>query len=695
MRTHDNGSHTSSVAQRASRVLLSALLALSVCPLAVRAEEDVTDPEVIEAEETVLVEGESEAEGVDEEVVNDEETVSDEQVSDEQVPEVTEAEEQAVEEEPAVAAAEATEEPAEKPEEPVELGATSVEIVAASSNNLSDATIEPIADQAYTGKEVRPELTVTLNGILLFEDVEGFDGDYTVEYTSNTKAGTATVIITGVNAYEGTNSATFTIEPHSIAKAGVSGLTAQTYTGSALKPKPTVKTTLNGATKTLTAGTDYTVAYKNNTNAGTATVTIKGKGNFTGTITKTFAIKAASLAKAKVTASSQTYSGKKLTPAPTVKLGTKTLKKGTDYTVTYSANLNAGTATITIKGKGNYTGTAKGTFTIKRVSLSKATIGSIATQTWDGSAKTPNPTVKYGSLTLVKDRDYTLSYKNNVQPNAKATVTITGKGNYTGTRTTTFTIGAKSGEWRKSNGLWWWRWADGSYAKSEFLTIKNVTYYFDSEGWMETGWAKLGGHWYYFDPSSGAMKTGWLNLNGTWYWLDNEGQMVTGWKKISDKWYWFNASGEMGTGLKKIGGKVYYFGANGAMVTGWTQIDKYWYHFDENGVASSGWYKVGNKWYYGSENGRMATGWKTLNNVRYYLDPSSGAMATGWTKISDRWYWFDEESGAMATSRWIESLYYVGVNGYMYTDRYTPDGYYVGKDGKWDGKDPVKVQSSN
>jgi len=488
MRTHDNGSHTSSVAQRASRVLLSALLALSVCPLAVRAEEDVTDPEVIEAEETVLVEGESEAEGVDEEVVNDEEAVSDEQASDEQVPEVTKAEEQAVEQEPAVAAAEATEEPAEKTEEPVELGATSVEIVDASSNDLADATIEPIADQAYTGKEVRPELTVTLNGILLFENAE-----YTVEYTDNTKAGTATVTITGIEdaGYYGSNEATFTIEPHSIAKAGVSGLTAQTYTGSALKPKPTVKTTLNGATKTLTAGTDYTVAYKNNTNAGTATVTIKGKGNFTGTITKTFAIKAASLAKAKVTASSQTYSGKKLTPAPTVKLGTKTLKKGTDYTVTYSANLNAGTATITIKGKGNYTGTAKGTFTIKRVSLSKAKIGSIATQTWNGSAKTPNPTVKYGSLTLVKDRDYTLSYKNNVQPNAKATVTITGKGNYTGTRTTTFTIGAKSGEWRKSNGLWWWRWADGSYAKSEFLTIKNVTYYFDSEGWMETGWRSL------------------------------------------------------------------------------------------------------------------------------------------------------------------------------------------------------------
>lgn len=683
MRTHDNGSRTPSVAQRASRVLLSALIALSVCPLAVRAEEDVADQEVIEAERVVLAQGESETDATDEEAVDSQATTR-EDVAVEQVPESTVAEAQSAQEEPAKVDAQAS----DAPEGSASMSATSVDSDPADPFNLDNATIEPIADQAYTGKEVRPELTVTLDGKVLRE---GADADYTVKYDNNTNAGIAKVTITGTEiVYHGSKDATFTIAPFDMSKATVGGLSTQTYTGSALEPKPTVKVTLSGVTKTLIVDTDYTVAYKNNTNVGTATVTITGKGNYIGTITKTFAINAASLAKAQVTAAAQTYSGKNLTPAPTVKLGTKTLKKDVDYTATYASNLNAGTATITIKGKGNYTGSAKGTFAINRVSLSKVSVSSIATQAWDGKAKTPNPTIKYGSLTLVKDRDYTLSFKNNVNPNAKATVTITGKGNYTGTKTATFTVGPRSGEWRKSNGLWWYRWADGTYPKSEFERINGVWYYFDSEGWMVTGWKKLGGSWYYFE-SSGAMKTGWIKLSGIWYWLDDEGQMVTGWKKISNKWYWFNSSGAMGTGLKKIGGKVYYLSASGAMVTGWAKIDGYWYHFDENGVADSGWYKVGGKWYWGSENGRMATGWKTLNGVRYYLDPSSGAMATGWMKISDRWYWFDPDSGAMATSRWIQGLYYVGVNGYMYTDRYTPDGYYVDANGKWDGKESIKA----
>ena len=60
----------------------------------------------------------------------------------------------------------------------------------------------------------------------------------------------------------------------------------QKYTGKELKPKPTVKY----GKKTLVSGTDYIVSYKNNTNLGTASITIKGKGNYEGTITKTFKI---------------------------------------------------------------------------------------------------------------------------------------------------------------------------------------------------------------------------------------------------------------------------------------------------------------------------------------------------------------------------------------------------------------------
>ncbi len=81
----------------------------------------------------------------------------------------------------------------------------------------------------------------------------------------------------------------------SIAKASVTGLSAKVYTGKALKPAPTVKL----GKKTLKKGTDYTVSYKNNKAVGKATVTITGKGAYTGTITKTFKInpKATSITK--------------------------------------------------------------------------------------------------------------------------------------------------------------------------------------------------------------------------------------------------------------------------------------------------------------------------------------------------------------------------------------------------------------
>ena len=118
------------------------------------------------------------------------------------------------------------------------------------------------------------------------------------------------------------------------------------------------------------------MAYKNNTKVGTATVTITGKGSYTGTISKTFKINAASIAKATVSGlSNKTYTGKAITQNPIVKLGSKTLKKGTDYTITFKDNKAVGTATVTIKGKGNYKGTVSKTFKInpKKTTLKSVT----------------------------------------------------------------------------------------------------------------------------------------------------------------------------------------------------------------------------------------------------------------------------------------------------------------------------------
>ncbi|MBR1663811.1 MAG: hypothetical protein IJ696_05745 [Ruminococcus sp.] len=84
----------------------------------------------------------------------------------------------------------------------------------------------------------------------------------------------------------GTTDSKKTTAKKSVAKAKVTGLSAKTYTGKALKPAVTVKL---GSIK-LKKGTDYTVSYKNNKAVGKATVTIKGKGKYTGTLTKTFKI---------------------------------------------------------------------------------------------------------------------------------------------------------------------------------------------------------------------------------------------------------------------------------------------------------------------------------------------------------------------------------------------------------------------
>ncbi|WP_410066403.1 hypothetical protein [Ruminococcus sp.] len=147
----------------------------------------------------------------------------------------------------------------------------------------------------------------------------------------------------------------------SISKASVTLSTSTyAYDGKAKKPGVTVK--LNG--KTLKNGTDYTVSYSNNTKVGTAKVTITGKGNYTGSISKTYSIKN-NFKKATISGiSNKSYTGKNITQSITVKYNGKTLKKGTDYTVSYSNNKKVGTATVKITGKGSYTGTITKTFKI-------------------------------------------------------------------------------------------------------------------------------------------------------------------------------------------------------------------------------------------------------------------------------------------------------------------------------------------
>ena len=305
--------------------------------------------------------------------------------------------------------------------------------------NTTDNTvvISDVADQTYTGSLIAPNVTVTCNDVELVKDT-----DYTVSYSNNKNVGTATISITGIGDYTGTITKNFNIVARDISDTTIGSIPNQTYTGNSISALPVI--TYNGAT--LTKDVDYTLSYSNNINVGTATITITGKGNFKGTTSKTFSISARAMSDTSVAnISSQTYTGNVISPLPTITYNNKTLKKDTDYTLSYSNNINAGTATITITGKGNFTGTTSKTFSISARAMSDTSVANISSQTYTGNVISPLPTITYNNKTLKKDTDYTLSYSDNINVGT-ATITITGKGNFTGMTSTTFIITQKSAE---------------------------------------------------------------------------------------------------------------------------------------------------------------------------------------------------------------------------------------------------------
>lgn len=146
-----------------------------------------------------------------------------------------------------------------------------------------------IAPAYYTGSEVTPEVTVTHSGKTLVKD-----RDFTVTYHNNIEPSSyynsPWVGIDGIGNYQGYVTKSFTINRADISSCTVTlSDESLTYTGSSLRPTATVKS----GDKTLAAGTDFTVSYKDNVKEGTAAVTITGAGNYTGIINTTFTITAA------------------------------------------------------------------------------------------------------------------------------------------------------------------------------------------------------------------------------------------------------------------------------------------------------------------------------------------------------------------------------------------------------------------
>lgn len=229
----------------------------------------------------------------------------------------------------------------------------------------------------YTGNELTQTVTVTVGGKELTKDT-----DYTVTGLTGTEPGSYPVTVAGTGNYTGEVTKSFTISKAQISSAAITyDAGPYGYTGKEWKPE--VAVSFNDAA--LTADTDYTVSYENNINAGTAKIIITGIGDhFTGLTEKTFTINSAEISGCTFAPIADvTYNTKAHTPEVTVAISGRTLEADKDYTVSYASNVNAGTATVTVTGKGNFTGSANTTFTIAKadLNLSVYTISSLCTET--------------------------------------------------------------------------------------------------------------------------------------------------------------------------------------------------------------------------------------------------------------------------------------------------------------------------
>ena len=229
--------------------------------------------------------------------------------------------------------------------------------------------------------------------------------------------------------------------------AKVNSPSDKVYDGKEHKWSPTVT---DKADKKLEAGTDYTVEYSTSdfTNVGTIKVTITGKGNYTGTVTRTYKITPKSVT---VTAEDKTKVFGETDPELMAKVAGTLGKDTVDYTLSREAGEAAGKYTITPSGKaeqGNYSVTyATGTLTITSQSIDPGTdpekpnpdytgakVNSPSDKVYDGKDHKWSPTVTDKSKKLELGKDYTVEYSTSDFTNVGTIkVTITGIGNYSGT----------------------------------------------------------------------------------------------------------------------------------------------------------------------------------------------------------------------------------------------------------------------
>lgn len=302
--------------------------------------------------------------------------------------------------------------------------------------NSYNIEVSPIDNQSVGDT---PDIKIYDRGISSTRPLT-YGTDYTYTISGNDKVGTAKVIIVGQGNYTGSIERTFQVKD-SLKNSFVSYIIKDyDYTGSIINPILTVKS----GTKTCVLNRDYKIVGGDKINAGTYSFSLVGMGDYGGEFyTGTYTIKPKNISSYDTTVSlpdSVIYDGKKVEPYVSVVTAGRTLVKDVDYSISYLNNDKIGIATVFIYGKGNYTGSVYKTFKIlgKSIETASATLSNYS-YSYTGLEHKPTVTVYDGTKRLTSGVDYTVEYKNNKNCGS-ASVIITGKGSYYGTKTLTFDI---------------------------------------------------------------------------------------------------------------------------------------------------------------------------------------------------------------------------------------------------------------
>lgn len=207
-------------------------------------------------------------------------------------------------------------------------------------------------------------------------------------------------------------------------------------------------------------------------------------------------------------------------------------------------------------------------------------------------------------------------------------------------------LSGNTAKWVHDNVGWWYRRADGSYPKSQWLLL-DCYYYFNDKGY--------------------ALANEWLDYGGNWYWLKDDCRMATGWQYIDKHWYYLNPTG---TKNKPVG----------AMLDGWKYIDGQWYYLRTKADGEH-------------PRGSMVEGSVTDGEYDYYCREAgtdknypTGSMLMGWRKVTEtaedetkktKWFWYNKDSncqpiGSMLKNHWLTTSngkkYYLKDDGVMACD---------------------------